>query len=338
VAAVYLVHGTFAGNDALGLATELGRYLPSASETLRRWGKALFDAMAGDAGNFTESYARLFERGLNAGGGPRIPVRLFNWSSENHHLGRADAAVRLVDELAGANWEPNSRVLMWGHSHAGNVFALLTNLLAAGRRDLRKFFRAAKVYYRWPILQVVDEPHWPRVRKMLAKQVHPLKHVSIDLVTFGTPVRYGWDTGGYSRLLHFIHHRPAPGIEEWEAPFPPTVDQVQTARYGDYVQQLALAGTNLVPGPFSWRSAWADWQLGKLLEPGLGPKSLFSRLGVRRRVPFEGITLLVDYGLPKGGVKQHVFGHAVYTRAEWLLFHAETVARNFYGLETADSP
>ena len=31
-------------------------------------------------------------------------------------------------------------------------------------------------------------------------------------MTFGTPIRYGWDSGGYARLLHFIHHRPAPGL------------------------------------------------------------------------------------------------------------------------------
>ena len=30
----------------------------------------------------------------------KIPVRLFNWSSENHHVGRCDGAGRLANELA----------------------------------------------------------------------------------------------------------------------------------------------------------------------------------------------------------------------------------------------
>jgi hypothetical protein len=29
-------------------------------------------------------------------------------------------------------------------------------------------------------------------------------------------------------------------------------------------------------------------------------------------------------------VAQHAAGHAVYTRPQWLLFHAEEVARRFY--------
>ncbi|MEO8496552.1 MAG: hypothetical protein ABI614_15910, partial [Planctomycetota bacterium] len=43
--------------------------------------------------------------------------------------------------------------------------------------------------------------------------------------------------------------------------------------------------------------------------------------------------LLVDYGLPTEHVGQHHAGHAVYTRLDWLLFHAEEIARRFYGLK-----
>lgn len=41
--------------------------------------------------------------------------------------------------------------------------------------------------------------------------------------------------------------------------------------------------------------------------------------------------MLVDYGPPEGNIAQHLAGHAVYTRKRWMLFHAEEVARRFYG-------
>jgi hypothetical protein len=44
-------------------------------------------------------------------------------------------------------------------------------------------------------------------------------------------------------------------------------------------------------------------------------------------VPDEGTTLLVDYGPMAGGVARRHADHAVYTRAERLLFQAEEVVR-----------
>jgi hypothetical protein len=52
------------------------------------------------------------------------------------------------------------------------------------------------------------------------------------------------------------------------------------------------------------------------------------RAGVR--VADRGTTLLVDYGLTRGGLGDHCGGHAVYVRPEWLLFHAEETARRLY--------
>ncbi len=149
-------------------------------------------------------------------------------------------------------------------------------------------------------------------------------------MTFGTPVRYGWDSSGYSRLLHFIYHRPVDGLPNYRAPFPPKLERVLTAADGDYVQQFGIAGTNLVPSPFTWRSWLADSRLNELLQPGLRRTDLVERLQAGVRVPAEGSTLLVDYGPPAGNIGRHVAGHAVYTRLEWLLFHAEEVARRFY--------
>jgi hypothetical protein len=330
VTEIYLVHGTFVGPDALGVLAELGRIYPSASQSVRRVIEGLMHKLTGDVGNYDGAYAQLFQRTINEPGQPKIPVRLFHWSSENHHVGRADGAVRLIDELSSLGRRRARRVLLWGHSHAGNVFALMTNLLAGDRDAVAEFFDATEVYYRWPIVRCVDVPVWKHVRDMLTCQRRLPLDVTLDIVTFGTPIRYGWDSGGYSRLLHFINHRPAKGLPEYRAVFPPKLEHVLNASDGDYVQQLGIAGTNVMPSLFAWRTWLADRRLHRLLRPKDAAGSPLERFRAGAIVPEEGTTLLVDYGRPEGGIAEHHAGHAVYTRCKWLLFHAEEVAKRFY--------
>lgn len=331
VAAVFLAHGTFLGPDALGVLTDLARLYPSAGTAVRRVIKRIVDKITGEVGNYTGRYARCFESAINADGQTRIPVWRFHWSSENNHIGRADGAVRLIDELTALGLEPGRRVLLWGHSHAGNVFALATNLLAGNREAVAEFFQAAEIYYRWPLVGCVDIPVWNRVREALEGPQSPLAGVALDIVTFGTPIRYGWDSGGYSRLLHFINHRPAEGVPEYRAPFPVKLDRVFSAADGDYVQQLGIAGTNVAPSLFAWRARLADQRLDRLLQADPPPGGVVERFQAGAIVPDEGTTLLVDYGRSGENIAQHFAGHAVYTRPEWMLFHAEEVARQFYG-------
>ncbi len=342
VAAVYLTHGTFVGSDALGVLSELARLFPSASKSVRRVIKRVVDKVAGDAGNYAPGYAQCFADAIHRDGQPVIPVRLFHWSSENHHIGRADGAVRLIDELASLDLQPSQRVLLWGHSHAGNVFALISNLLADNREAVECFFRAAEIYYRWPLVGCIDIPVWNRVHELLSRRPFrvsrtrrstPLADVSLDMVTFGTPIRYGWDSAGYAKLLHFVNHRPAEGIAEYRAPFPPKLGNVIKAVRGDYVQQLGIAGTNVMPSVFSWRAWMADHRLNRVLQAEASKSSALERFQAGRIVPDEGTTLLVDYGRPDGDVTKHLAGHAVYTRKRWLLFHAEEIVRRLYGTE-----
>jgi len=330
VQCVYLVHGTLVGPDALGMLSELGRVWPAAGKAARRAIKRIVDRVAGDVGNFTRDYARCLENSLHQEGERPIPVRLFHWSSENHHIGRSDGAVRLIDELASLDVPPGRRILLWGHSHAGNVFALMTNLLAGDRQAVDRFFGAAKIYYRWPVFGCVDIPVWKRVHELLTGPRSPLAGVGLDMVTFGTPIRYGWASGGYARLLHFIHHRPREGLPEYRAPFPPKFHDVIKAADGDYVQQLGIAGTNVMPSVFAWRAWMADHRLRLLLQDDLPETNRRERFQAGAIVPDAGTALLVDYGPPDGSVARHLAGHAVYTRKKWLLFHAEEVARRFY--------
>ena len=280
VARIYLAHGTFLGPEAVGVLAELGRVFPLAGRAVRRVIARIMHTLTGEVGNFTPEYARCFESSMRQPGEPTIPVRLFHWSSENHHIGRADGAVRLIDELAALDLPPGGRVLLWGHSHAGNVFALLTHLLAHDPEAAHQFFKAAEIYYRWPLLGCVDIPVWERVSRWLSgNRTWPrLDETSLDMVTFGTPIRYSWNPAGHARLLHFIYHRPAPGRPHYLAAFPPKLDDVLRAADGDYVQQLGIAGTNVAPSLLAWRARVADRRLGRLLQdqsPGGSPVESF---------------------------------------------------------------
>lgn len=329
VAGMYLVHGTFVGTDALGMAAEIARFLPKTGAILTQASKQLIERLLGDVGNYTETHVQLLADGF-ASEGDELPIRLFTWTSQNDHIGRADAAIRLIDEIARLKIAPDRRLILWGHSHAGNVFALASNLLAADRASRTRFFRAARSYYRWPLAQCIDVPVWERVRRLLDRRKVESWLPRLDLATFGTPIRYGWDPGGYTRLLHVVNHRPDASLAEYRAPFPPTAEHLGEAYDGDYVQQFGIAGTNLPPGLLAWRTWLADRRLGRLLEADLTPATLYERLQAGMRVPADGTTLLVNYGAPECALHQHHAGHAVYTRPEWLLFHVEEMVREFY--------
>lgn len=331
VGTMELAHGTFVGREVFGLTAGIGQWLPDRGERLGQAVKQLVDALTGDVGNYPPDYARLLAQAIDADREPAMLVRLFLWSGDNNHLARADAAVRLIDELLALDVPADRRILLWGHSHAGNVFALVTQLLSGDRTRLRRFFRAARPYYRWPFFRRPDAPHWLRVRKLLRRtKTIPLRD-RLDIVTFGTPVRYAWNMQGCSRLLHFVHHVPAEGLPAYRAGFPPSTEAILGGHRGDFVQQLGIAGTNMMPGLLTWRACLADWRLGRLLQPGLRARGVWRYLSAGRRVPDEGQTLLVDYQQQPGPLAQHLAGHALYTRKEWLLFHAEEAVRRLYG-------
>jgi len=329
VEAIYLVHGPFSDAQALVSLTHLGRVFPSAAGAIRRVVRQVSGRPAPEAGNYTQHFVRTLAGAINRPGCPLIPVRLFEWSSENHHVGRADAAVRLIDELAALD-PPPRRVLLWGHSHGGNVLALVTNLLGGARQSVERFFRAAEIYYRWPIVGCIDIPVWDRVRRLLSRPAPPLAELALDVVTFGTPVLYGWESAGYANLLHFIHRRAGGRTAPYRATFPPSLDDVFCAAEGDYVQQLGIAGTDVKPSVLDWRARLAEHRLEKLLDPQPAERDPLAPFQAGVIVPEEGATLLVDYGPAQGPIAEHHAGHAVYTEEKWLLFHAEEVARRFY--------
>lgn len=357
---VLLVHGTFVGDDPFGLAAKLEELSESGPPMLRplvktiameSWGRVLRsvnqkfgDRVMGETGSFRDDYLSDFRSLLQP---TEIPVERFDWSSANDHFARAEAAVKLFHRLTmDSSFDPTrDRLLMWGHSHAGNVFALLTNLLANDRRAVESFFAAAG--------SLAEEREvWQQTRQRLAAapSPHPLAQ-ALCLVTFGTPVRYGWDRDGFRCLLHVVQHRPMAGQPEWLAKpaLPQSLEEILTARHGDWVQSFGIAGTDLPPVDRVLRETHRA--LGALLESGaaqpevseentwLGrlPESararvrekfgdvlvLFERLRCGQRVHSEGdAAWLFDYGAKE----TEKFGHGVYTKRNWLPFHATRIA------------
>ncbi len=354
----FLVHGTFVGDDPFGVAAKLDEMTESVNPMLRplvkkmameSWGRVLRginqrlgDRMMGETGSYRDDYfadARLLLKT------DEIKVERFDWSSGNDHLARAEAAVKLFNRLAELPIDSETeRLLLWGHSHAGNVFALLTNLLANDRESVNAFFAATG--------RIGEErADWKKAAERLAAAPtpHPLAK-ALCLVTFGTPVRYGWDRDGYARLLHVVQHRPVSGRSEWLAKpaLPQSLDDVLKAKHGDWVQSFGVAGTDLRPVDRETRDV--QRALGEVLEAGMtepeiGQNSLLERfpeaararvrekfkdflvllerLHCGQRVPSEGDAVwLFDYGAEE----TEKLGHGVYTKRAWLPFHATRIA------------
>lgn len=310
---VILVHGTFVGQDMTGLTSRLAHRFPQWFRLLADLQKSSWDHVLGDDGN----YCPEFQSSLQTQLAPlAIQVQRFVWSSENSHIGRADAAIRLINLLP--DCLKNGRVMMWGHSHGGNVLALVTNLLTASADRIRRFFASCAVYYR-SFRSARTWQHWREARRIiLEKTIDPQQLI---LITFGTPVRYGWDAGGYYRLAHFIHHVPAADTPPHLAVFPPSAEAALKGNQGDLIQQLGIAGTDMIPSLTAWRLRRAERRLKLLLQPGLRTRDLYQRWQQGRRVHEDGMNYLVDYQLRDESVVSHHLGHAIYTRINQLQQH-----------------
>jgi len=175
---------------------------------------------------------------------------------------------------------------------------------------------------------------------------HPMASATL-VVTFGTPVRYGWDTDGLQSLIHVTHHRPIENHDDPTAIIPAVtfgcegnsfadnftaattgVADVLSAKHGDWVQAFAIAGTDIAPA----LKRQDNVRLGTFLERGLlepTPGKLREKLQVtcerwstRTRLHSDGRNLLVNYESSEptrfGPARQAVLGHGIYTLKDWL--------------------
>ncbi|MCB9637314.1 MAG: hypothetical protein H6728_10750 [Myxococcales bacterium] len=325
---IYLVHGTFVGADGLGLFRLLGSassyFASHYKDAQLRNVKHIHDKLFGDKGNFTKEYVKLLEAGL----GGKIPVKRFLWSSENHHLARLLGAWRLIlqmsKDLQDKPLKKGERILLLGHSHAGQVFAMLTHL--------RK--PSAESAALWKALTTWWGKKWPQERARLEKALAQLKGGGLDFVTLGTPVRYRWTVREGDRLLHLINHRP---LKKAKTPLEKTrggsFRNIFYTTDGDYVQQLGIAGSDLLANtPTSLR---LNNELALVFGVGVSPSCLQTLLKQRTRLHEQGHHLLVDYLDQSSSMfslngNETMFGHGIYTRRKVMSFTMRLIARYLY--------
>ncbi|MEM1025949.1 MAG: hypothetical protein AAGD10_17510 [Myxococcota bacterium] len=274
---IVFIHGTFVGNDPISVSSTLKTLAPSIDWSARVGPllKGTTNLVFKDHGNFTPAYVRLAEEAL------QVPAHLFVWGSENHHLSRLRGALALIEDLQSRG---PRRPLLIGHSHGGQVIALACQLLTECSHG--------------PGLLEVCDANPPGLS---------LPRGGVDVVTLGTPPRYGWPRHPGVRPLHIVNHRGS-GAEagHWSG--------VLTTQDGDYVQQWGIEGSD-TPSPSAPDRA-LNRALDRLLGPGHDPARWREALSHRRRVHDGGHTLLVDYG--DRGRAPNLFrtnlGHATYTR------------------------
>lgn len=298
--------------------------------------KTILDEQIGDAGNFTDEYVESFRKAINKNlTQPISCIRLF-WSSEHHHLGRALAALSLLAELhklcQHQNLGKGHRILIQAHGQAGLVLALVSNLLCpspiTGRPKLLSILNSYAEQTNRPELAATVR----RIESLLTT-ASLLNGVALDIVTYGTPVRYGWDPSGIGKLLHVVNHRNlrADG-KSWLAKMelPQITMEMPIAWGGDYVQELAVAGSDAVPPTEPAKAA--NRRVWEMVEPYDGFERWLECARRAVRFPGEGCCLLVDYQDSTGSTnpRDHYYGHAVYTRRHVSLFNMMQIIRAFY--------
>jgi hypothetical protein len=313
VGRIVFVHGTFVGDDPLSLVAAmrvlLGKLNPALEHTVRALTKAKSDQLLGDFANYSPEYVSLFREALGGG----IPCSSLVWPSANHHLARLRGAISLLRTLAEEPPEGaigRGRTLILGHSHAGQVFALLTQLLypsATGSELLAIAKEAGE-----------DLSIFSPALKRLAR-------ARLDLVTFGMPPRYGFASSDRYRLLHIVNHRG-------QEPKAGSLFGVLQTIDGDYIQQWGIAGSDLPAGTALERRL--NERIDRLLGHGMDVKQWLANIRHRTRVSEHGHTLLVDYGDQGSGFvpncQSTVFGHGVYTAYEAMLFNSRLIVERFY--------
>ncbi|MDD2738427.1 MAG: hypothetical protein PHR94_05805 [Methylomonas lenta] len=321
---VLLVHGTFVGDNALGIydfLEPIERSLTgykTITNQLESFGKDVINHLVKDVGNYTPEYTEALSQGLNND----IACDLFVWGSGDFHLARLKGAVglakQLSEKISDRHIREGEHILLIGHSHAGQLFALLTTLLEGGEK-------AEQLY------KVIDQSSQLGKKADLLSYLKTIKPIYLDIVTFGTPVRYAWGHYDNYRLLAIVNHRS-----------PVDIKGLLTTRDGDYVQQWGAEGTDVFP---TFERALND-SLDVVLDKGKDPSLLIASLAHKNRNHPHYVdgsivseTLLIDYKDNADSILKYLdvthcvktlFGHGVYTEYRAMLFNLNTIVEKLY--------
>ena len=299
---IILVHGTFAGNDAFGLFDLIEPISQDLSNTLKQHGKALLNKIAGDVGNYTPTYATELNKLCN------IPCELFIWGSGNYHLARLQGALDLANYLAqqiNQKRLQGKRILLMGHSHAGQLFALLSRFLS----DAEDIYSI-----------MAENPELLVAKQHLLLQLNIIKTTQLDFVTFGTPIRYAWGKPQNSRVLAIVNHRSDS-----------TPSGILSTRDGDYVQHWGITGTDgFPPNNLKLNDAF-----DKVLDKGRDLNRIIEQPSTRQKNPIAD-NLFIDYqdnstdALDFNHCIKTLFGHGVYTQMNKMQFNLNTIINHWY--------
>lgn len=321
-----------------GIGTLQGEFQPPFTDD--RDSKTWVDNLAQDAGSFSNAYVEQCAKGLNRDLSNPIHCVRSIWSSAHHHLGRAEAAGTLVHTIGNLTTQhqlhTGDRILIQAHGHAGQVLALVSNLMAPieseGRRNL---LRLLQTYYETTNTPSAFFEQFSTCDSFESslQEGKLLNGTMLDMVTFGTPVRYGWDTAGIGNVLHVVNHRMMrTDGKRWlgKMELPQVTMEMPIAWGGDYVQQLAVAGSDALPlTPEAQLTNKALWEM---LEPWDGFERWLECSRKSVRCPKDGQCLLVDYKDSTGSTngKEHLYGHAAYTRYSHLMFNTASIIESLY--------
>ncbi len=303
--------------------------------------KTTLDGLLHDKGNFSEQYLKGLADGLSQSRTLPFTFQRSLWSSRHHHLGRMEGALALFHELhhliVQQRLQANDRIVMIAYGHAGQLPAMLSNLMAHGDAPVRETLcETLASFYAQREAPPEATQHLRNLEGFLADNQWDA-WPALDVVTLGTPIRYGWNTDGIGTLLHLVNHRPIrQDGKRWLArmELPHIVMEMPMASGGDYVHQLAVAGTDAVPN-----TPWEE-ELNQALRENLEPYDGFERwLECARRVtrcPNDGECLLIDYqDAADRPPQESLFGHACYTRLNALLFQTRYIVETLYGRQVS---
>ncbi|MDT7042730.1 hypothetical protein [Candidatus Nitronereus thalassa] len=298
--------------------------------------KTRIDKCVKDHGNFSSEYQQGLQEALSSSTLTPITCVRHLWSSRHHHLGRMEGALYLFHELMRLQRElhltQDHRILILAHGHAGQLTALLSNLLGPEESFVRgDLIEALGQFYGQSDSPPPALTHLQELDQFLATNQNQ-SFPALDVVTLGTAIRYGWNTSGIGKLLHLVNHRPLRSDgKRWLAKMdlPNIVMEMPAVMGGDYVQQLAVASTDAVP------ATPLQEEFNQTLQENLEPYDGFERwLECARRVtrcPNDGRCFLIDYqDAGEGSPAEHLYGHACYTQLSTLLFQTRQIAKAFY--------
>lgn len=300
---IILTHGTFVGDDVFGITPLLEKNTSQINAAFLTKVKSIAalgtDKIAGDQGKFTDKYKATLKEHMSQ----NFQLDTFTWGSENNHAGRFRGFISLVKFLV-ANPQKNSRgkTLLIGHSHAAQVFALLTRL---------KEESTESEFGEFVLNNQFD-------LTLSTHEINEIRSMDFDFVTLGSPVRYKWGPGSY-KVLHIINHKGGKlsGIG---------LKGLFKSKYGDYVQVLGTHGSDFVP------TAAKDRELNNILSgflesSSISPSTWYKTIYTASRLHPKGLNLLASFGEKDTNPVQSFFGHTVYLRIEYICFVFDLISK-----------